>query len=142
MDKRAMDIAAKVMDDYAKACGRKDVDALMGMFAPEEDIVNIGTQGDEWWVGREALRRGFERMFAEAENITVRYKDITEASAGPVCWFSAKVTFGMTVEGRRMEITGRNTGVLVERGKKWLIAQSHFSMPAPGAVGSSIPRAA
>jgi len=142
MDKRAMDIAVQAMDDYAKACGRKDVDALMDMFAPEEDIVNIGTQGDEWWVGRDALRRGFERMFSEAEAITVRYEDVTVASAGPVCWFSAKATFGMTVDGRRMEITGRNTGVLVERGGKWLIAQSHFSIPAPGAVGSSIPKAA
>ncbi len=142
MDKQAMNIAAHVMDDYGKACGKKDVNALMDMFAPEEDIVNIGTQGDEWWVGRAALRRGFERMFAEAEGITVRYEDLTGASAGPVCWFSAKVTFGMTVDGRRMTITGRNSGVLVERGGRWLIAQSHFSIPAPGAVGSSIPKAA
>src|SRR5512135_3170722 len=105
MDKRAMDIAAHVMDDYAKACGKKDVDALMDMFVPEEDLVNIGTQGDEWWVGRDALRRGFERMFAEAEGITVKYEDLTAGSAGPVCWVSAKATFGMTVDGKRMEIT-------------------------------------
>jgi len=40
------------------------------------------------------------------------------------------VTVQARVEGQELTLTGRFTAVLEQRGDRWLLVQTHFSLPA------------
>jgi ketosteroid isomerase-like protein len=55
------------LDRYSVLYAAHDVDGIMGLFAPDPDIVVIGTGADEKCVGPAQVRQLFERNFAESE---------------------------------------------------------------------------
>lgn len=64
------------------------------------------------------------------------------SAAGSVAWASADATFKVEAGGQEMAFPARFTGVFEKRDDQWLVAQAHFSLPAPDQeAGSSVPNA-
>jgi len=121
-----------VLERMAKAYENKDVDAVMSCYAPDPDVVSIGTGKDEKYIGPEQLRRAHERDFAQSESISMTFDglSVSTAAAGKVAWFASDITVHVEASGKHLTLSGRLTGVVENRGGKWLLVQGHFSLPA------------
>jgi ketosteroid isomerase-like protein len=106
------------------------VDGALAVIAPDEDVVGIGTGPDEWRVGPEEFKAQLERDFAQSEALSVDYEPLVVSAAGPVAWVAGRARVQARVEGQDVSLTGRFTAVLEQRGDRWLLMQTHFSVPA------------
>jgi uncharacterized protein (TIGR02246 family) len=124
-----------VLDALSEAYGRKDVEAIAGLFADDPDASVIGTGVDEKRFGRAGLREQLERDFAEAESLGVSVEDVRISGAGPVAWAVADAVVRATVEGESLDFPLRMSAVLEARAGSWLIQHAHFSAPMAGQEG-------
>jgi ketosteroid isomerase-like protein len=81
-----------VLDALWDAFSRKDADAWMRLFSAEEDVVLIGSGGDEWRVGPAEVRANMERDFAQADSLAARYGDLSVSGRGDVAWAACPVS--------------------------------------------------
>ena len=115
---------------WKDAYSQQDVDGALAVIAPDDDVVGIGTGPDEWRVGPEEFRAQLERDFAHSEALSVAYEPLVVSEAGPVAWVAGRATVQARVEGQDLTLTGRFTAVLEQREGRWLLVQTHFSLPA------------
>ena len=118
------------LQQWKDAYSRRDVDVALAVIAPDDDVVGIGTGPDEWRVGPAEFKARLERDFAQAETLSVAYEPLVISEAGPVAWVAGRATVQARVEGQEVAMTGRFTAVLEQRGDRWLLMQTHFSIPA------------
>ena len=130
----------KVLRDSFRAYSRQDLDKLMEYYSGERDLVCIGTGKDEHYVGFEALREGFERDFIQSQSASLKIKPLSASVAGTVAWLAAESTVTVKMETSSVVIRGRLTCVFERKGRRWIIVQSHFSVPmADQKAGHSFP---
>ena len=130
-----------VMDRFADAYARRDMDGLLALLAPDPDVVLYGTGADEKRVGRAEIRAQAERDWSQTEAAAFAYEWTSISAAGSVAWAAADMTFGVKGGGQEMTLPARCTMVLEKRGGEWLITQMHVSFPAAGqAEGESWPK--
>lgn len=115
---------------WKAAYTERNLDAAMALIAPDDDVVGIGTGRDEWRVGPQELRAQIERDFSQAEALSVEYEPVLVSEAGPVAWVAGHAVVQARVDGQDVSLTGRFTAVLERRGDRWLLMQTHFSVPA------------
>jgi ketosteroid isomerase-like protein len=118
------------LQQWKDAYSRRDVDGALAVIAPDNNVVGIGTGPDEWRVGPEEFKAQLERDFAQAEALSVDYEPLVISEAGPVAWVAGRARVQARVEGQDVTLTGRFTAVLEQRGDRWLLVQTHFSLPA------------
>jgi ketosteroid isomerase-like protein len=118
------------LQQWKDAYSRRDVDGALAVMAPDADVVGIGTGPDEWRVGPEEFKAQLERDFAQSEALSVDYEPLVVSEAGPVAWVAGRASVQARVEGQDVSLTGRFTAVLEQRGDRWLLVQTHFSLPA------------
>jgi ketosteroid isomerase-like protein len=118
------------LQQWKDAYSRPDVDGALALMAPDADVVGIGTGPDEWRVGPAAFKAQLERDFAQSEALSVAYEPLVVSAAGPVAWVAGWARVQARVEGQDVTLTGRFTAVLEQRGDRWLLVQTHFSLPA------------
>ena len=136
-DKTAREIL-EAIDEAARAFEERDMPRFLDLYAPDADVVMYGTGKDEKCVGREEIRRTFERAWAQSEAASFRLGWWSISSAGPVAWVAADATVHAEIEGRVLVEDLRITFVFEKRGDRWLCVQSHDSLPAAGqAAGKS-----
>jgi ketosteroid isomerase-like protein len=119
-----------LLADYAEGYAAKEIDRIFQHIAGDPDVVFIGTGPDEWEMGLDDLRSGFQRDFRQAEDINLEFTDVLISSAGDVAWLSSKLNFRVLIGENKIIIHGRFTGVLERREGKWLFVQGHYSVPA------------
>jgi ketosteroid isomerase-like protein len=119
-----------MLNRYAQAYADKDIDTMMNLFLDDPDIVAIGTGIDEWVHGYNELKEGFKRDFAQADNIKIKFENVTIQAADDVSWLSALMTMYATVSGKEVLLSGRLSMVLEKKENKWLFTHLHFSLPA------------
>ncbi len=134
-ERAVMAVLNKLSEGYA----RHDWESLKAILAPDPDNIMFGTQADEKRVGLAEIQAQAERDWSQTEAGAIEYGWTLVSAAGPVAWVAADITFKAKVEGQELTLPGRLTAVLEKRGDEWLIAQSHFSLPAPGQEGESFP---
>ena len=126
----------KMWDMYAL----KDVDKVMSFYLPGSDLFDLGSGPDEKYIGPKSARVGLKRDFAQASQVKVTLANVHVSTAGRVAWLGSDCTFYAKLNSHRISMTGRLTCVFEKRGQRWLIAQSHFSMPYTAqAQGQSFP---
>jgi len=141
---RAVAEAAAMAMPYklAEAYARRDINALLALFADSDEVVWVGTGPDEKRTGRDELQYQFERNFEQSEVILFRFESVraTSSPTAAVAWTAAEGTMAATVGGEKIEVPVRFTAVVVEDTGEWRIAQAHLSCPAAGqAEGESFP---
>jgi uncharacterized protein (TIGR02246 family) len=118
------------LQQWKDAYSRRDVDGALAVMAPDADVVGIGTGPDEWRVGPEEFKAQLERDFAQSEALSVDYEPLVVSEAGPVAWVAGRARVRARVEGQELTLAGRFTAVLEQRQGRWLLVQTHFSLPA------------
>ncbi len=120
-----------VLDTYAAAVYRKDVDAFAGLYAHDAHVFDA-------WAEFEATGAAAQRAMATGwfesvggSQVLVDLEDVVIVVDGQVAWAHAAVTFG--TEGpdgeRQREQTNRFTfGLRIVDGA-WKIAHQHSSLP-------------
>jgi uncharacterized protein (TIGR02246 family) len=111
------------------AFAAKDIDAMMAFFAPDPDVVVIGTGGDERGVGFNAVKAIFERAFSQFDEASFDFGWYSVSVAGPLALLATDITFRIKASDREVGMQIRLTGVMERRGDRWLILQSHDSVP-------------
>jgi uncharacterized protein (TIGR02246 family) len=116
------------LQQWKDAYSRRDMDGALAVMAPDADVLGIGP--DEWRVGPAEFKAQLERDFAQSEALSVDYEPLVVSEAGPVAWVAARASVQVRVEGQKLTLTGRFTAVLEQREGRWLLVQTHFSLPA------------
>jgi len=129
-DSKVQEAVFDLLDKYAQAYKDKDLEGMLKLFIPDDDLVVIGTGFDEWIKGSEELRSGFERDLAQADDIIVKFRGLTVSAAGEVAWISGHMNMEAMVNDRDVYLPGRLTAVALERNGEWLLAHLHYSLPA------------
>ena len=130
-DKELSDIRT-VLEQYELARENEDFLIAGQIWAPDEDIVLFGTEGDEQLVGIEAIKKAVSRQFDEIENTLINISDlkIKINKSGNTAWFSEILDYNFIYLGQNMSFEGiRFTGVLEKRDDKWKLVQGHMSVP-------------
>jgi uncharacterized protein (TIGR02246 family) len=115
-----------------EAFTKRDLDAVLAFFAPDPDVIVIGTGGDEKGVGLAEIRNILGRAFAQFEEATCEFGWYSVSASGSVAMLAAGVTLYVKTSERQITEQLRLTVVLEQRGDKWLIMQWHDSLPAAG----------
>jgi uncharacterized protein (TIGR02246 family) len=124
-----------VMNQVAKAYETKDMATITRITAHDPDMVCIGTDAAERWVGWEQLRSSWERQFAALEKVklTVRDRVIKVSRAGDAAWVSELWDIDVVSGGVASNIKNiRATAVLEKRQGHWLLVQQHVSIGVAG----------
>lgn len=130
----------EILDRFATAYAAKDVEAVMRLFVPGDDVQLVGTGADEIRLGRDAVRHQVERDFAQSDRLSLTYEQTHVGGAGDLAWVMALCTAEATIGEQTIRLDPRLTAFLVRQGDTWLIQQTHLSVPMAGQEsGESFP---
>jgi class 3 adenylate cyclase/ketosteroid isomerase-like protein len=125
---------------FAEAYARRDIQAVLALFADDRDIVFIGTGKDERRVGIAEVREQIKRNLDQSRALFFRFDWVRASSAGPVAWVAAEGVMQAELADAEIDIPVRFTGVLEVVHGDWALVQAHLSMPAAGQeAGESFP---
>lgn len=129
-----------VLKQCFEAFAMKDLDTMLAFFAPDPDVVVIGTGRDEKGVGFTEIKAIFKRAFSQFDEASFEFGWHSVSVAGLLAWLATDVTFHVKASDREVSRQLRLTGVMEKRGDRWLILQSHDSVPdRDQAEGESFP---
>jgi class 3 adenylate cyclase len=136
--KAAAEVWAAFEHQY-RTLGARDFAAHMRCWAPDADVIEIGSAADEVCIGHAQIESMNVRALAEAPAELIR--EALESSTpidlhwhtisreGPVAWITGEGAFRVVAEGREIRDPFRWTMIFVLREGTWLIVNSHFSVP-------------
>lgn len=121
-----------VIEKFNEAFTRHDIEGVMSFFAPDQDVVVIGSEEGEITIGPEELRARLELTLLRPENLGWSWQahKVSLSGSGTVAWAAIDATLHMQHEGRGGSVPYRITCVLEKRDDAWLIVQWHGSEPA------------
>lgn len=135
---KKVDIAAETsavktaLDQITIAKEKGDMALYEQFVAPDSDIIVIGSDPEEFYVGWTVVKDSMKDLFNKANNIKMnkKYQAIKVDPSGDTAWFVERVDFSGTVGDKALMLSDvRYTGTLVKRDGKWLLVQSHASIP-------------
>ena len=129
VDDKIQKAICNLLEEYSQAYHDKDIERILKLFVDSEELVVIGTGDDEWVNGINELKSGFERDLEQADDINVKFRNISISYSGNVAWISGHMTMEATVDGQDIYLPGRLTAVVLEKNGKWLFANLHYSLP-------------
>jgi ketosteroid isomerase-like protein len=113
-----------------------DLNASLALLAPDPDVVFIGTGGDGKRIGLAEIKALFGRDFAQFEDASLKLAWPSVSAA----WVVADLILRAKTGGWEISLQARSTAVLERREDRWLMVQSHASLPATGqAEGEAFP---
>lgn len=124
-----------LIDKLRLANATGDMALLAELFSPDPEIVILGTDAAERWVGYGLFAEAMERMFKSFSDTEIVSRDrvVQSAATGNVAWFSEIWDQSGKAQGRRYAMKGlRLTGVAEKQGGKWVVTQWHGSIPVAG----------
>ena len=129
-----------VLETWATAYAKRDVNAVMSLFATDSDMVFIGTGADERRLGPAEVKLQVERDFDQSESMTVDWKWRSISVYGDIAAMATECVVNAVVGGQQLTFPLRITGVLQKRNGRWLWVQWHSSAPdSSQETGSAFP---
>lgn len=129
-----------VLDKLMESYKQRDIEGLMSLVSPDDDLFLFGTGLDEKRTGREAFKFQAERDWSQMEALAFNFTWHRVSAAGPVAWVASEGLGQGRADGQVFDFPVRMTSVLEQRGEQWFLVQSHFSLPAPSQeAGDSVP---
>ena len=126
-----------VLHKLIKAQETGDINVFEKCFAHDDSLVHIGTDHDEVWYDWDGFFELMKVQLEQRKGSVINYKDTTvrHNSNGDVAWYSQLIDRCPETKGDDICIEGfRHTGVMEKRDGRWLIVQSHISVPYNGQV--------
>lgn len=124
-----------VFDEWIKCIETEDMELFSKLIAPDDDMVNFGTDAAERWVGWEPLKESVQKQFESFDNVSLSIRElvIKVHKSGEVAWLSCFFDFKGTAMDEPFIVEGsRFTAVLEKRNGNWVIVQMHNSVPVRG----------
>lgn len=121
-----------VLEKYAIANENQDMDMIEDIWCPSERIVSFGTVSGEKMIGWQSIKNAVESQFSRFSDTFISYRDqiIEVNETGNTAWFSEIINYNFIMDGEAHSYEGlRYTGVLVKKDGKWLLVQTHMSVP-------------
>ena len=121
-----------VLEKYTIARENEDITMIEEVWSNNEDIILIGTDSDENYVGWDQIRKAVQKQFGSFESVLISITDqkIHTDMDGRTAWFSQTLNYNFIYNGEAMGFEGiRSTGVLQKQEGKWNIVQVHLSVP-------------
>jgi ketosteroid isomerase-like protein len=129
-----------VLNKFMETYQKRDVEGLMSLLAPDEDLFLFGTGIDEKRIGREQFKFQAERDWSQTEALAFNFTWHQVSAAGPVAWVASEGLGQGRAGGQEIQFPLRMTAVLEQRDDEWLLVQSHVSLPATDQEeGDSVP---
>lgn len=126
----AEDLIRKRIEDYAKAIGARDIDAVMSLFAP--DIVSFDLDPPLRYAGRDKKRRAWQEFFAvHTGPITYEVRELDVIIDHELAFVhSLNHVGGMLASGQNSDLWVRWTACFRRIDGVWLVVHDHVSVPA------------
>lgn len=124
-----------LLDKLRQANATGDMALLAEMFSRDPEIVILGTDVAERWIGYGPFAEAMGRMFGSFSDTEIVSRDraVQVAATGNVAWFSEIWDQSGKAQGQRYAVKGlRLTGVAEKQGGKWAVTQWHGSIPVAG----------
>lgn len=121
-----------VLEKYTIARENEDINMIAEVWSNNEDIILIGTDSDENYVGWEQIKKAIQKQFGSFESVLISITDqkIHTDMDGRTAWFSQTLNYNFINNGEAMSFEGiRSTGILQKQDGNWQIVQVHLSVP-------------
>lgn len=129
-----------VLNEWLQYYQQRDIDGLMALVAPDDDLFLFGTGIDEKRIGPEEFRYQAERDWSQTEALSFDFTSHHISASGPVAWVASEGLGRGQAGGQEIQFPLRMTAVLEQRDGQWLLVQSHVSLPAAAQEeGDSVP---
>ena len=85
-DARTEAAVMAVLNLFSDACARRNLEDVVGLFAPEADIVVVASEAGQRWSGAKEVKAFFERLFSRPLAYSFSWDWYWVWSAGSVAW--------------------------------------------------------
>jgi uncharacterized protein (TIGR02246 family) len=128
-----------LLDQLSDGLRRKDLDAIMKVYATDDSLVVFDVVPPRQYVGPAAYRKSYENFLANFQG-PVKF-EITDlnivARRGLAYSRCIQQVSGTDTKGKPLNLTWRATDVYRRIGGKWLIAHEHLSVPVDVLTGKA-----
>jgi len=131
-DKRTQDAVMIVINQFFESFEKRDLNGNLALYAPDPDVVLIGTGIDEKCVGLAEIEAEMKRAFAQSDEHSITLNWYSVSGADLVAWVASNGVVQAKVSGQEISFPIRLTFVLEQREGRWLIVHVHSSLPAAG----------
>jgi hypothetical protein len=118
---------------FSDSFSKQDVEGALGLFAPDSEVVMMGSEDWEMGMGLENIRRVFKRLLSRRETYRWEWKWHMLAVSGSVAWILAKGECHTRAGKTETVSPYRLSGVFEKRGDRWFWVLFHGSEPMPAA---------
>ena len=118
-----------VLQNVSRGFTGQDTEGLLSLFGDDKDTMLIGSGVDEKRIGKSQIRAQLERDWAQADVISAQFKVSGVSARANVAWTFGGLIIKAKAKGRLIKMCGRFTMVLEKKKSRWVIMQSHFSLP-------------
>ncbi len=109
-----------------------DLSLFESCFDHTEDLVNISSDLGYIWYGWDDFSHYMKNIISDRANYNIEERNtrVSINEEGTTAWYSQLIDTCIETEADPSRIEGfRHTGVMLRRGGKWRIIQSHISAP-------------
>jgi uncharacterized protein (TIGR02246 family) len=127
-------------DRWAKALHDHDLNTIMAMYAPGDDVVAYDIVTPLQYKGNAAYRKDYEEFMGMfAGPIEVEFRDMRVIASGDVGFVHTLERFsGAMKDGQKMDMWVRATSGVRKYDGKWLIVHDHASVPVDMVTGKAL----
>lgn len=118
-----------VVQTFNAANSRRDSDGVLALFAPDADLVVIGSEAGETARGRDEFRAMLGRVFARGEGIAWSWTWHTVSVVRTVAWVVAEGRVHAQDAAPETGTPYRLTAIFEQREGRWLWRHYHGSEP-------------
>lgn len=120
---------------FYEALQRGDSNALMACWADEEDIACVHPGGPRL-VGAQAIRAGFETLFAAGHGVAVRPEQVRQVQVGGCCVHHVVERIDLLTDDGVQAAHVLATNVYCQTAQGWRLVVHHASPGAPAAMAA------
>jgi uncharacterized protein (TIGR02246 family) len=128
-------------DEFAAAANAKDLDAIMKVYVPGNDLFVFDVGVPRQHVGWEDYKKDWHDFLAMLPGpIKFTVSDLSVMSDGKIAYgHNIQHLSGKMADGTAMDMAVRVTDVYRKIDGKWLIVQEHVSVPIDFSMGKPVP---
>ena len=128
-------------DQFAAAASAKDLDAIMKVYVPGNDLFVFDVGVPRQHVGWEDYKKDWHDFLAMLPGpIKFTVSDLSVASDGKIAYgHNIQHLSGTMADGSPADMTVRVTDVYRKIDGKWLIVQEHVAVPIDFSAGKPVP---